>query len=1105
VHAAKPASLRMQVCWQRLIRAVNDSRNDPLRDFSLPVNAQISDQKSEGAIIRRFDVPEIHRPMAITHFRAQIITLFRSPVAAAAYRHRTSMVDQISQTTWDYSAKADLDHEEIAVGDDAPAWAKALVRKAPAIASQSLWNRVSIGEKRYDAQAAREIIIALPNELTREQNIQLMRDYVAGELLPRGFIADWVLHNSPGNPHVHVMHTTRPLTEIGFGAKVIPRLDDEGQPLRRDGKLLYARFLGDKEDFTKLRLAWGDYVNRAYAAAGHDIKIDMRSYAARGLDILPNRHLGQALSAMKRAGYDATALEEFKEDYVARSDAFKRNPDLAVTLTSEARALFTADDLAKTIAMFVTDPAIAADVLARALASTRIVMRRAATDAAAALYATHDQINAEQEVLAHAHTLAGSKRPTPRPEILAAAIADTEAAIGNGASLSAQQKDALAYLSEPHALRSVVGLAGTGKSTLLAAANRAWTANGDVVIGASVSGIATRGLETAAGISSRTVASWLAQWDSGAHFLTPRHVFVLDEAGMIGTKDMQRIIAHVRSAGAKLVLVGDPDQLAPIAAGSPFRAILTATGNTLLSDIRRQKDAAHRAASTHFAAGETREGLSIYRRAGDVHTHELLDSAVDDLVRRYVSAHRPDRTQLALAYTNAHVERINASIRGALIAAGRLAAATHTFETPHGTRAFSAGDRLLFLETRKIEAPEGLVPIDSAWPNRVAVRLDSGRTVTINATTYNAVSHGYAATIHKSQGVTVDATHVLVTKHMDRSKAYVAFSRHRSSLSIYEPQSALSGSLEDTLSALDRHPNALDDSLLEARGIDRVSTAEQKIAVTTATGRARLAAATQALARAAVALRAAKIVRPLQRVLTNIRVVAANGGAFLRLPASAPQTAHSQMQALGGRFIASKRGGYFALPVSDANVNEIADRLRYIDVSIPRPISKQPLVSLAPPHAGMALDSDGVQLFLRCADHPALGTTLEALQPAMRFDPERTFSIRLDLFSKEEIKARLNTLAQHYEAMSLPPYDPRSGVLLPVDFGSRKADDPSLQPTLVALDRHFRGAKPADYSKSRIAKALPNDVLRQITEVMTKFYQQRAKAIDRTIARPMRR
>ncbi|PTD30850.1 hypothetical protein C5N13_00180, partial [Sinorhizobium meliloti] len=113
-------------------------------------------------------------------------------------------------------------------------------------------------------------------------------------------------------------------------------------------------------------------------------------------------------------------------------------------------------------------------------------------------------------------------------------------------------------------IAAVVGLAGAGKSTLLAAARVAWEGEGRRVIGAALAGKAAEGLEDSSGIRSRTLASWELAWESGRKQLNRADVLVIDEAGMVSSQQMARILKAVEDAGAKAVLVGDAMQLQPI-------------------------------------------------------------------------------------------------------------------------------------------------------------------------------------------------------------------------------------------------------------------------------------------------------------------------------------------------------------------------------------------------------------------------------------------------------------------------------------------------------------------------------------------------------------
>ena len=124
----------------------------------------------------------------------------------------------------------------------------------------------------------------------------------------------------------------------------------------------------------------------------------------------------------------------------------------------------------------------------------------------------------------------------------------------------------------------VEGYAGTGKSYMLGAAREAWEAAGYQVKGAALAGKAAEGLEVASGIASRSFHSWEYAWRAGRDRLTDRDIFVIDEAGMVGSRQFGRVLEEVKAAGAKVVVVGDTEQLQAIEAGATMRAVWQQVG-----------------------------------------------------------------------------------------------------------------------------------------------------------------------------------------------------------------------------------------------------------------------------------------------------------------------------------------------------------------------------------------------------------------------------------------------------------------------------------------------------------------------------------------------
>ncbi|OYX71914.1 MAG: Ti-type conjugative transfer relaxase TraA [Rhizobiales bacterium 24-66-13] len=774
--------------------------------------------------------------MAIMFVRAQVISRGsgRSVVSAAAYRHRTKMTDEQAGTTFRYEGGAsELVHEELALPDAMPAWLKdAIEGKSVSAASELLWNAVEAFEKREDAQLARELIIALPEELGRAENIALMREFVASNFTAKGMVADWVYHDKDGNPHVHLMTTLRPLAKDGFGPKKVPVVGEDGIPLRvvtpdrLGGKIVYRIWAGDREAMKAWKLAWAEAANRHLALAGVDIRLDGRSYAEQGREGIAQRHLGPAKAAMVRKGsqmFLAPAELARRQDM---ADRLAADPGLLLRQLGNERSTFDERDIARALHRYVDDPDDFANIRAQLIASPDLVMLRpqrldpeTGRRAEPAIYTTHDMLRVEHGMARSADNLAQGAGFGVAAARIASAIESVEGRDPDKPfKLDREQVDAVRHVTSDAAIAAVVGLAGAGKSTLLAAARVAWESDGRRVLGAALAGKAAEGLEDSSGIASRTLASWELAWANGRDRLERGDVLVIDEAGMVSSQQMARVLKVAEDAEAKVVLVGDAMQLQPIQAGAAFRAIAERIGFAELAGVRRQRDEWARNASRLFARGEVETALDAYARHGHIVEAATREDAIGRIVTDWTEAWRaltgetaaegerqPPRGDelLVLAHTNEDVKRLNEALRKVLTDDGALSA-NRTFTTERGTREFAAGDRIIFLENARFVEPRAkhlgpqhvkngmLGSVTSTSDKRgrtlLTVHLDNGREVVFGEDTYRNVDHGYAATIHKAQGATVDRTFVLGTGMMDQHLTYVAMSRHRDRADLYAAQ-----------------------------------------------------------------------------------------------------------------------------------------------------------------------------------------------------------------------------------------------------------------------------------------------------------------------------
>jgi len=700
--------------------------------------------------------------MAIYHFSVQVIgrAQGRSAVAAAAYRAGERLHDERLDRDHDFRAKSGVEHSEILLPEGAP---ERFADRA------TLWNEVEATEKRKDAQLSREVEFSIPREMDKAQGIELARDFVQAEFVERGMIADLNVHWDIGadgqpKPHAHVMLTMREVGPDGFGQK--------------------ERDWNRTELVEQWRERWADHVNARLAELDIDARIDHRSLEAQGIALEPQDKIGPAAQRMGERGLESERIEDHRAIAQRNGERIIAEPRVALVAITHQQATFTRRD----VAMFVHRHTDGKEQFDRAMSAVRTspeLVGLGKDGRGEDRFTSRDMIETEQRLQRASELMAERERHRTDEKDRAVALAQAEQ---RGRAMTGEQRAAFEHVTGERGLSVVVGYAGTGKSAMLGVAREAWERAGYAVRGAALSGIAAEGLENGSGIASRTIASMEHGWAQGRDMLTARDVLVIDEAGMVGTRQMERVLSHAADAGAKVVLVGDPQQLQAIEAGAAFRAINECHGGVEITEVRRQLEGWQQDATRQLATSRTGEAIRAYADHGMVHAAETREQARAELVERWdrerIAA--PDQTRIILTHTNDEVRELNEAARDRMRAAGDLGDDVRV-KTERGVRAFASGDRIMFLRNeRGLEVKNGtLGTIEKASPEHIAVRTDDGRSVSFDTKHYAHVDHGYAATIHKAQGMTVDRTHMLATPGMDRHGAYVGMSRHRDGLAVH--------------------------------------------------------------------------------------------------------------------------------------------------------------------------------------------------------------------------------------------------------------------------------------------------------------------------------
>jgi Ti-type conjugative transfer relaxase TraA len=476
--------------------------------------------------------------LAIYHLTVEVISRARGHrvVAVAAARSATRLYDAYYGATRNFTRKHGVEHSEILAPEGLPAWVHDRAQ---------LWNRVEATERRRDSQLARALEVGLPIELTLEQSIGLMREYLAQQFVSQGMVADFSVHRTdPKNPHAQVLLTLRTATVSGFGPK--------------------ERHWNRKTLILNWRAAWAQTANRHLATAGHDVRIDHRTLEAQQIELAPSRKTG-----VGHGQGSARLPSHLMERIAAQQRIAEENgasilddPSVALRAFARQRPTFTRRQLAEYL--------------------------RSRTAGAAQLDAALAAIMTCNELVALDPLDDGQRRFTSR-DLLEAQKSLTKRAL----ALSMRRAHAVSstHLSplpqgwseaERSAFVDLVGLGdfkaclapASSKRALLAAACAAWQAQAFTVVGVAHSESAGETLYGPLGIKSHTLSGLEHELLQGRDSLTQNDVLIVDGAEMIGLKSLERLLAFADKARAKIVLFADPELLRATGGGSPLRALV---------------------------------------------------------------------------------------------------------------------------------------------------------------------------------------------------------------------------------------------------------------------------------------------------------------------------------------------------------------------------------------------------------------------------------------------------------------------------------------------------------------------------------------------------
>ncbi len=756
--------------------------------------------------------------MAVYSCSASVISRAsgRSAVASAAYRAGEKLTDDRQQLSWDFTQKRGVQHAEIVLPENAPAWASDRA---------ALWNAAELREdkstRRDSATVAREFRLALPHELDAAQRLAITSEFSRYLVNRYGAAVDFAIHDpdrkgDDRNHHAHVMMTTRRMDAEGLGVK-IRQLDS-----RAGGKL----------EMQGLRKEWADIQNAALEKAGIAARVDHRSLEEQGIDQEPTLHMGVAATAMERKGEvtelgdlnrEITARNAYRDDLnkqaaevaaqiidldaerakradqkAIRSEAQTLDPDRILAAMTERRATFSRADLNRQLTEFLPDAKTRAAYTDELLARADVIPLRENENAPVSRYTTRAVIADENRITDAAARL--DKRT--KHGLSATTLADT---LDHHPRLIAEQRAALERATRAGGLAIVAGEAGTGKSATLGAIRDAYEAGGYDVRGLAHTNTVKEDLKADGFRNASTIQAELMRQNNGrVQQWNARTVLMVDEAAMVSSGQLAAILTKADAAGAKVILAGDDKQLASIERGGMFSTLTRDHGAAELHKVWRVKDEESRAAFNAMHKGDFKTALETFDRQGALQWSKTPEESRAALVAEYLkdSEAAPDKTRFVFAYTNAEVHELNAAIRAGRKERGELGA-DHSLPTREGAQDFATGDRIQFTgnAANRAQKDAGLYNgaagrVTAIEENRLTVTLDSAKgtpprvvsfTVGSNAEAgeFDAIRHGYAGTIYKGQGKTKTQTYLLHSDNWRAASGYVALSRHSESVKLF--------------------------------------------------------------------------------------------------------------------------------------------------------------------------------------------------------------------------------------------------------------------------------------------------------------------------------
>lgn len=676
-------------------------------------------------------------------------------------------------------------------------------------AAQRYKNPDAIQKYLNSARTSQTYVLALPKELSRDQNGDLMREFVKERFVDRGLMATWAIHWEEGNPHAHVNVSTRTVWrgDISWTKQASREIDGT---------------IGIRET----RKIFANFINKYQEMLGIEDRVDPLSFAERGIDLIPTQHKGYTAHHLDRDRVKSRIGKDNEQISEANKERIAREPGIIIKELSSTQATFSEMDVIRLMQKRLKDDiGILGDHVLHGVMKNSVEVGIGIDNSKR--YTSQEYADKEAKVLECFEVFQTKKAsikidPNKVEELLGRL---EEQGKESGFKPNEGQFNGIRTLCGDGQLSVLIGRAGTGKTTTMAAVVQLHKEVGFNVIGMAPSATAASQLEADTGCKSDTIAHYAYYWNKydeaiglfhaattdkemseaqkaiekyKVHLPTSETLIIIDEAGMVGVGDRKGAIPGgwdaiakiVDSTGAKLILTGDDHQFKPIEAGDVFRKLiylLKETGQLCeLTEIKRQVIDWMREASSHLAELNVATALGMYENRGHIKEHASNDEVYKDVAQQYLQhvTKQPDSKGIVIAATNEERLALNKEIRTILKNNGLL---PKEDLLQRGEDGYTVGDKIVFTKndrrwnTNFESKKEGFfvqnsmqAVIQSIKPIRIEDEEtgeitktsqivahtfdDKGKitaTIWFNLNEYKHFTPGYAVTGWKSQGNTL--------------------------------------------------------------------------------------------------------------------------------------------------------------------------------------------------------------------------------------------------------------------------------------------------------------------------------------------------------------